>query len=122
MAVNVEAVQDAPLLPGDLDAAPAPLARKGDRDAPRGNEPRIDRSQFSSRIWTVISVALMRLVMRRNRRAVSSLTQCGVQQVSQPDACTLEPIADEWDVQFQICRVHNDHFLVLALGEDLVTR
>src|SRR5262249_53146270 len=46
--------------------------------------------------------------------------ECGVQEVSQPDARTLEPIADEWDVLFQICGIHDDHLLVRALGERFV--
>src|SRR5215471_20552843 len=38
----------------------------------------------------------------------------------QPDARTLEPIADEWDVLFQIRDVHDDYLLVLSLGERFV--
>src|SRR5215510_7195844 len=43
-----------------------------------------------------------------------------VQQVPQPDARTLEPIADEWDMLFQIRDIHDDDLLVLALGESFI--
>jgi hypothetical protein len=40
--------------------------------------------------------------------------------VPQPDARSLESIADEWELLFQTRDIHDDYLLVLALGERFV--
>ena len=50
------------------------------------------------------------------------LSQRRIEQVGQADARTLEPIAHEGNVQFQIRRVHDDHLLILTVRKGFVPR